>query len=55
MHYVPDVSHLVSKITVLENMLKRLSVQTLQTSQTFFAHTLSSYSYFAHQLSTGQE
>jgi len=64
MHAVSDVIHLESKIAVLENMLKGLSVQQSQNSQASLVscshcqaldHTLSSCPYFAHQLSTGQE
>ena len=64
MHAVSDVSHLEYKNVVLENMLKGLSVQQPQNSQTSLVscfhgqaldHTLSSCPYFAHQLSTGQE
>ena len=62
MHAVCDVSHLESKIVVLENMLKGLSVQQPQNSQTSLVsyshcqaldHTLSSCPYFAYQPSTG--
>ena len=64
MHTVSDVSYLESKITILENMLKGLSVQQPQNSQTSLVscfhyqalnHTLSSYPYFVHQLFIGQE
>jgi len=64
MHAVSDVSYLESKIAVLENMLKGLSVQQPQNSQTSLVscshcqaldHVLSSCPYFAHQLSTRQE
>ena len=64
MHVVSDVSHLESKITGLENMLKGLSVQQPQNSQTSLVscyhcqaldHTLSSCPYFTQQFSTGQE
>jgi len=62
MHAVSNVSHLESKIVILENMLKGLSVQQLQNSQTTLMscshcqaldHTLSSCPYFAHKLSIG--
>jgi len=60
MHVVSSASHLKSTIVVLENMLKGLSVQ-LQNSQASLVscshcqaldHTLSSCTYFSHQLST---
>jgi len=63
MHVVFDVSHLESKIVVLENMLKGLLVWQPKNSQTSLMscshcqaldHTLSSCPYFTHQLSTGQ-
>jgi len=44
MHAVFDVSHLKSKIAVLENMLKGLSVQqpqSCQTSLVSYSHSLS--------------
>jgi len=56
-----DASQLESKMVVLENILKGLSIQTSQTSQTSIVscshcedldRTLSSYPYFSHQLST---
>jgi len=61
MHSVFDLSHLESKITVLENMLKGLSPQMSQLSQTSTVscshyqtlnHSLSACPYFAHQLAT---
>ena len=64
LHFVSDVSHLESKIVVLENMLKELSHQIPHISQTFMVscshyealgHSLSVYYYFAHQLSIGIE
>ena len=64
MHSVSDVSYLESKIAVLKNMLKGFSPQMSQLSQTSIVsclhcqtldHSLSAYSYFAHQLATEQE
>ena len=64
MHSVSNVSHLESKITVLENTLKGLSPQMSQLSQTSTVccshcqtlyHSLSACPYFAHQLATEQE
>jgi len=62
MHVVSDVSHLESKITFLENMLKGLSLQQPKILKLLWClvhivrpYTLSSYLDFAHQLSTGQE
>jgi len=64
MRVISDVSHLKSKIVVLENMLKGLSVQQPQNFQTSLVsyshcqaldHTLRSCPYFAHELSTSQE
>jgi len=64
LHSVSDVSHLESKIIVLESMLKGLSRQIPHISQTSMVscshykvldHSLSVYSHFAHQLSAGQE
>jgi len=64
LHFVSDVSHLESKVAALENMLKGLTPQMTQLSQTATAscshcqaldHSLSACPYFAHQLATGQE
>jgi len=64
LHLVSDVSHLESKIAVLENMLKGLSSQMSQLSQTSIVscshcqamdHSLSDCPYFAHQLATEQD
>ena len=64
MYSVSDVSHLESKIAVLESMLKGLSPQISQLSQTSTVsyshcqalnHSLSACPYFAHQLATEQE
>ena len=64
LYSVSDVSHLESKIAILKNMLKGLSPQITQLSQTStvsYSHCqaldyyLSVCSYFAHQLATGQE
>jgi len=61
LHSIYDVSHLESKIAVLENMLKGLSPLISQTSMVSCSHcqvldnSLSACPYFAHQLATGQE
>jgi len=64
LHSISYVSHLESKIVVLENMLKGLSPQMTQLSQTstvscshcqVLDHSLSACPYFAHQLAIGQE
>ena len=64
LHFVSEVSHLESKIVVLENVLKGLSSQMPQISQTSTVscshcqaldQSLSSCPYFTHQLATGQE
>jgi len=64
LHSASDVSHLESKNVILENMLKGLSPQMPQISQTSTVscshcqaldHSLSACPYFAHQLGTGQE
>jgi len=64
LHLISDVSHLESKIVVLENMMKGLSPQLSQLSQTSIVscshcqsmdHSLSACPYFAHQLATEQE
>ena len=64
LHSISDVSHLKSKIAVMENMLKGLSPHMSQMSQTsivscshYYAldHSLSACPYFAHQLAIGQE
>ena len=57
MHSISDVSHLESKIAVLENMLKGLLGQTPHTSQISIVsyshclaieHTVSACPHFAH-------
>jgi len=64
LHSVSKVSQLESKITVLENMLKGLTPQMSQLSQTSTVfcshcqaldHSLSVCPYFAHQVATRQE
>jgi len=64
LHFISNISHLKSKIVVLENMLKGLSPQMPQISQTSTVscshcqaldHSLRACSYFAHQLATRQE
>ena len=64
LHSVFNVSHLESKIDVLENKLKGLSPQMFQLSQTSIVscsicqaldHSLSACPYFAHPLATKQE
>jgi len=64
LHSVSDVSHLESKIIVLENMLKELSPSTPHTSQTSLVscfhcqnldRSLSACPYLPHQLATRQE
>jgi len=64
LHSISNVSHLESKITVMENMLEGLSPQMSQMSQTSTVscshcealdHSLSACPYFAHQLATRQE
>jgi len=64
LYYISDVSHLKSKITVLKNVLKGLTPQMPQLSQTSsmsysycqaLDHSLSVCPYFAHQLAIGQE
>jgi len=64
LHSISDVIHLESKSAVLENMLKGLSPQTSQLSQTSTVscshcqaldHSLSACPYFAHQLAIEQE
>ena len=61
---VSDVNNLESNIVVLEKMIKGLLVQQPQSFQDSLVscsdchaleHTLSSYPYFAHQLSIDQE
>jgi len=63
LHSVSDVNHLESKIAVLENMLKGLTPQMSQLSQTStmscsqcqaLDHSLTACPYFAHQLATEQ-
>jgi len=64
LHSVSDVSHLEFKIAVLENMLKGLSPQMSQLSQTSTVscshchaldHSFSDWPYFVHQLAAEQE
>ena len=64
LHSVSDVSHLESKIAILENMLKGLSPQMSQLSQTSIVscshcqdldHSLCVCPYFAHQLASEKE
>jgi len=64
LHSISDISHLESKITVLENMLKGLSPQMSQLSKTSTVscshcqaldHSLSAYPHFAHPSAAEQE
>ena len=64
MQGVSNMSHIEPKIVVLEQMLKGLLVHQPQSSQASLVscshcqaldHTLSSYPYFAHQYSIGEE
>ena len=64
LHFISDGSHLESKTLVLKNILKGLSPQMSQMSQTSIVscphcqalhHSLSACPYFAHQLASRQE
>ena len=64
MHAVLDVSHIDFRFTTSENQLKGLTIQLPQVFQSAFMtsshcqsldHNLTTYPYYAHQLSIGNE